>query len=453
MGQILRGWPTQSLLGATGWFALCYGLALLGYLGVNAAAGRLLTSADFGYFVLVSTLALVIGQTGTVGWHRTGLREAARINDADPRSPAVQRLRDQTASVSRTLLPAVSTVAGVVSALVLVVAGRTSAGDLLVGLGLGVLVACNGYQKLWGNLLRGFGWLRLASFLEGGSGGAAVALLQAALLTSLLGVAGTATLPVVVGLAGLGYFIPVLFAARAMRRVWGRAPAGAQRGLLGGVVRSSWRVANVQVAGFATLYVELWLAALVLPGAELSGFAAAQRLALLLTIPATVLQVVFTPAIARLLSTRENHRLEILVRAGASISTVLALLAAAPLLVMPGPSLSLVFGAGYGAADGVLVLLVIGSLANVVTGMCAPVLLMAMEESVLNWIQWSSVIIRMAVGLPVVAAFGATGLAWSSLAVSVVSWSLLARAARHSPGVLTLPALRPQLALLRTVRG
>ena len=71
----------MSLGRAMAWFAAAYAAAIAGYLGLSAAAGRLLGPESFGYFVVALTLALVAGQLGLMGVHRSGLREASRLEE------------------------------------------------------------------------------------------------------------------------------------------------------------------------------------------------------------------------------------------------------------------------------------------------------------------------------------------------------------------------------------
>lgn len=72
-----------SVWGALVWFATSYAVAMLGYLVVNAAASRLLGRTDYGYFVIALTATTLIGQIGLLGVHRSGLREAARLEMTD----------------------------------------------------------------------------------------------------------------------------------------------------------------------------------------------------------------------------------------------------------------------------------------------------------------------------------------------------------------------------------
>ena len=72
-----------SVWGALVWFTGSYGVALIGYVLINAIASRMLGRQDFGYFVIAITATTLIGQIGLLGVHRSGLREAARLELTD----------------------------------------------------------------------------------------------------------------------------------------------------------------------------------------------------------------------------------------------------------------------------------------------------------------------------------------------------------------------------------
>jgi hypothetical protein len=171
-----------SVLSALVWFAISYGVAIGGYLLLNASASRLLSPALFGYFVVAMTAATVVGQLGLMGVHRAGLREAARLAEGD--DEGLLLLRRGVRAVLVLALPLAGFVSGAV-AFALADDYDTST-RWLVGIGMALMVVLGGQQKLWANYLRGFGDIKFASLLEGRSGGALVAALQAIGLLALL---------------------------------------------------------------------------------------------------------------------------------------------------------------------------------------------------------------------------------------------------------------------------
>jgi len=99
-----------SLARSLAWFAGPYGVAIVGYLLLNAAAARFLGRDDLGAFVVAMTAASLVGQIGLFGVHRSGLREAARLAPDD--MVGLGRLRGGVTAVSVTTLPACAIAAG-----------------------------------------------------------------------------------------------------------------------------------------------------------------------------------------------------------------------------------------------------------------------------------------------------------------------------------------------------
>ena len=333
---MLRRRTDGSLGNAIIWFGASYAATICGYLGLNAVAGRWLGPADFGQFVVVLTATGLLGQLGLVGVHRSGLREAARLEGEDDRH-ALVRLRNGVRAVHLTTLPFVSAL-GVVGAWVLS-AEETTPVRLTLSCSVGVLVLLTGQQKVWANYLRGFGHYRLASLVEGRSGGALVAVSQAGLALALwrlfpaLGLAG------VLGAVAAGYAIPVLAARQVVRAHWRHQPGDQAPQLIAdmrAVIRRDWRFLSVQIAVFLNISIEVWIAALLLDAVDTSMYTAGLRLAQLLILPMTAIQVVFSPTIARLMVQEDRQRhVERILRTGASLASLLTVAVAVPMVVAP----------------------------------------------------------------------------------------------------------------------
>ena len=452
--------PQLSLGGALGWFVASYGVALAGYLAINAIAARFLGPGQFGYFVLALTSSAVVGQLALIGVHRSGLREAAKLRDRGSDGSdgsgttndveELQRLVGGARAVSWISLPAAAVVCGAVAA------GLT--GDLGEGLALGlalaVMVWLAGEQILLSQYLRGFGRVRLASMLEGRSGGALVAVLQAAALLLVWQVRPSSGLVGAFCAVSLGYVVPVLLGRWALRDVFRRGRA--TRSLLDDLrstLRNDWRFASNQLATYLNTTMELWVAGALLSSASMSLFGAASRLGMVIMIPMTSLQVVFSPAVARMLASGDRQVLQRVVRSGATLATAVSGLLWLPMLVLPGLLLSVLFGSGFRGAATVLVLLTVGILPSVVTGISGTVLTMSHHEGVMASLQWTTVVVRTVGAAVAAGAFGLTGLGVSSAVATATlglgSWWL----AHTRVGVWTQATARPEPALLRRTRG
>ncbi|MBA2767647.1 MAG: lipopolysaccharide biosynthesis protein [Sporichthyaceae bacterium] len=322
-----------------------------------------------------------------------------------------------------------------------------------VAVGMAVLVYVGGQQKLWANYLRGFGQVRLASLLEGRSGGAIASACQGLLLGLVLLVRPGWGLPGALGALAVGYAIPVVVAWSRVHRIWRHVDArGSIWRDLVTAVRRYWRFASNLLGGYLNSTVEIWLAAFVLTAAQVSQFSAAQRLSVLLSVPLVSLGVVFSPVVSRLVD-HDDGRLEKLLRTGATAAIGITAVAWIPMLVAPGWLLGVVYGEGFAGAAPILVLLTFGSFANVWSGMCGTALTMSRHESVVATVQWVAVVLRIVVGSATAMLFGMAGLGASAASITVIVYLALWVTTRRRMGLWTHPTLRPSLRLMRQTQG
>ncbi len=437
-----------TLDGAILWFAVSYGLTIIGYLVINAVAARML-GTGFGYFVIAMTVSTLLGQLGLVGVHRGGLREAARMAPDDEKM--LTSLRRSVRAISLLMLPGTAVVSGIVTYFLLT--GSDPTNRWAVAVGIAALVYLSGQQKLWANYLRGFGQVRFASLLEGRSGGALASGLQAVLLGLVFWLRPGWGLPAALGALAVGYAVPVLLAWRQVHHMWCHLdPRGSLWGDLVGTVRRYWRFASNLLSGYLNSTVEIWLAAFVLSASQLSLFSAAQRLSILLAVPLVSLGVVYSPVVSRLVG-NDNARLERLLRTGATMAVCITAVVWLPMMVAPGWLLGVIYGSGFAAAAPLLVLLTLGSFANVWSGLCGTALTMSEHESVVATVQWVAVLLRIVVGAVAATVFGVTGLGASAAAITAGLYISLWFFTRRRMNMWTHPTSRPSLRLLRQTSG
>ena len=430
------------------WFAFSYGGATLGYLAVNAFSARLLGD-HFGYFVIAVTVSTLLGQLGLMGVHRGGLREAARLEPDD--LDTLQELRRGVRAVSWVALPA--TAIATATATYFVLGDAPAESRWSVTLGMGVLVWLSGQQKLWANFLRGFGQVRFASLLEGRSGGVLVAAGQGLLVGAVFlfftgwGLGGA------LAAMALGYAVPVAVAWRRVARQW-RHVDGSGRIFhdLRMVSRRYWRFASNLLGGYLNSTVEIWIAGVMLTAAEASLFSGAQRLSVLLALPLVSLGVVLSPVVARLFE-KDPARLEKLLRTGATAAAALTAVVWVPMLLFPGTLLGAVYGSAFAAAAPILVLLTLGNVANVLSGLCGTALTMSRHESVVATVQWAAVLVRVGAGVVAAITLGAEGLGASAAVVTAGLYLSLWLLARRRMGLRTHLTLRPSIRLMRQTSG
>lgn len=438
----------HSLGGSVWWFALSYVMSVAGFVGLNALAARALGTDDFGRFVVVYTLALVLGQVGLLGVHRAGVREVARLVSFE--SAEARDLRDDLGTVSRTCLPAVAVGGGATLALAL---GDDEGSFLLVGTVIAALIYLTGQQKLTSNYLRGMGRVRFAGVLEGRSGGGLVVILQAALLALVMAVEANPGLTAVLAVISCGYVVPIGIGRAIISRQWVVTRRKVNHVVrLATIWRRDWRFFALSTASSTSQYVEVWLAGAVLVAADTSYFSAGHRLASLLVIPLASMQVVASPAISRLWHQQELGTLTALVRTAATLATVVTGVLLIPLMIAPDRAMSAVFGAAFADAGTVLVLLAIGMLGNVVSGLCGAVLSMSGHEGRSAVATVISLLLRLVLGFWAATSYGVIGLAVSTSVITVLLNGWLAWIAFRT-GVTTLPTARPRPRLFFQVRG
>ena len=439
----LPGRRRATLLSALVWFGISYGGAIVGYVVVNALAARLLEE-EFGLFVIASSAAVVVGQVGLFGAHRGGLREAARLEHDDVEG--VAELRRAVRVVLLVTLPLTSLVAA--AATFALVPGDTGRDRLLVATGVAALVWSSGQQKLWANYLRGFGRVRFAGLLGGRSGGALVAGLQVVAISATVvlfpgaGLAG-ALLATAAGFAG-----PVAVAWLVVSRSWRHVPVGRPTMReTGRVIKRHRHFAYSMLAGPVNAHLELWLAGALLSLAGSSLYGAANRVSLLLPVFAMSLGVVFSPMVSRHYG-RDDQTLERVLRTGSTLATALTAALWVPILLAPAALLEAVFGTAYRDAAPLLVILTLGGISNVVTGLCSVVLTMSEHEAVTARVQWAAMAPRAVLGIVLGTLMGPAGLALSAAVSTVLLWATLWYLARRLTGIRTHPTLRPEPRLL-----
>jgi O-antigen/teichoic acid export membrane protein len=100
-----------------------------------------------------------------------------------------------------------------------------------------------------------------------------------------------------------------------------------------------------------------------------------------------------------------------------------------------------------------MLLLAVGTLGNVATGVAGTALSMQGQERVAAWVQWSGAILRVALGVPAALLLGLHGLTLSALTVAVFVFTVMWWAAHRVLGLYTHCTIRPDFSLLRRTTG
>lgn len=228
----------------------------------------------------------------------------------------------------------------------------------------GLLVASGGvaYGLVMAEVLRYFGWVRMASVASGFASNAIfLVCLVAASLASieptperlLWAYAGSAT---VVAL--------VLFGCLC------RLHGGWTFGLVDRAFlwRTSVPVVLSNVGAFVITQAHTLVAALALSAIDNAAYGAAARLVLIVGLIPAVMQSVLVPMAGRAHAGGDMAALEVFMRRSATLMALVVLPVSAVLVVVPGLVLDMLFGQGYSDAAWVLRLLAVGAFYNVARG-------------------------------------------------------------------------------------
>ena len=199
-GQELPG-----LVASSTWVVIARVVGAIGYGVSNAILARLLGPANFGYFALLSSVAVVAGFVASMGVNRSLLKHIAlhTVHGDTEALAAKQRLALRILWVS---LPIV----GFATAFVLVdLIGFRGTPKLPLTIATTALVILSGVQLVIADALRAYGRRVAASFLEGRSGGAAVFVAFTLLLVPFVGRTIGLTSATALNVLAYGLVLPV----------------------------------------------------------------------------------------------------------------------------------------------------------------------------------------------------------------------------------------------------
>lgn len=441
--------PAQRLRMGAVWVVVSRSLGVGVTMLVNVVLARWLSPADFGSFLLLSSVLALASLVAMFGLNIAVVRFVAEsLGNRD-----VVRARRSLQLVMATAAVSIASVSG------LTVLGLSFANARLLGLpafaGLVPLVATSlillaGLQLL-AEACRSLHDIRLASLFSGGQTGgllsnllfllmiaAAIVMAKPSFATAvtLNAIAMLLTLPVAV----IGFIWAKRHKLDSIRP--SESSAGPElRSLLG----FSTTMLAIQLLTFTTTQADLWIAGIWCPHEELALYGAARRLVLLVALPLQMMNLTVMASVAELFGQGRLNELEVLLRRS-------ALLAAAPtvpiilvLLLWGGPVLEVLFGSFFREAAVPLGILAIGQLFLVGVGSSGGTLEMSGNHRASLLVNAVSAMALLAVGPWAASRFGVIGLALTSASAIAAQSLALWLLARRIVGVWTHPLLRPSL--------
>ncbi len=247
-------------------------------------------------------------------------------------------------------------------------------------------------SQILAEIFRGLHDLGMASILGGVSGGLASStlFLLGIGLTSLLIPIGFAEVALV---AAASLVLPSIYAVILLRRRWPRdaysPPARPKHGLapltLASVTRETFPMMLVQVLSFGLAQLDIWIVGACCSDVELAYYGVARRLAFLVAIPLTQVNLVVASTISELHAQGDRGKLESVIRGAATVSAILTSAIFIVLASFPTAILDVTFGPTFYLAAGPLLILCWGQLIFAFTGPCGLTLMMTGHQCLSLW--------------------------------------------------------------------
>ena len=413
---------------------------------VGVATPRFLSAQEYAAFALVSSVIVFAGGLAMFGLNGTMVRFLSeRLGTGDLGGAArVLRVGLKLAIASSAVVAAAT---GIIMA-----AGGMRWFDLPVDPVVTMLV-CAGVallalQQLAAESLRGFHELRLASVLSGGQFGGPI--------TNLLFLAGlfavvqfipdsNLNLRITLGLfvVALAFTAPASLiclrrtARRSLSGVETNRTAQADRGELRSIVAVCTPLAILCGLSFAATQADLWIAGAFCAKGDVALYAAARRLAVMVSMPLQMINLTVMSSIPELYIKGRTAALQRLLRRAAVIGAAPSVACLVVILFNPAAVLGFVFGDYYRGAAELLVLLSFGQLALVMAGSCALTLALTGHQRTALRISLLSAAVLGIAGPVATYLFGPRGLAVAVVAATITECGLQWGITRKVLGVWT----------------
>lgn len=443
------GQPVQPLHGRlrTGavWVVFGRSLGIGVTMLVNMALARWLSPAEFGSFLLLSSVLAIGSLLAMLGLNTAVVRFVAEsLGRGD-----VGRARQSLWLMIGVAAMAITSIAGL-SALVLAYYGTKFLGveavPGIVPMAVTSLVLLAVLQ-LTAEACRSLHELRLASLFSGGQTGGLLSNIVLLILIAAAMVVGRPSLfaAIVLNLLAMGISLPLAvfgFARAARTRLVTAAPQHPVSTLaIGDLLRFSVPMLMIQLLTFTTTQADLWIAGICWPHDQLALYGAARRLMLIVTMPLQMVNLTVISSIAELYGQQRERDLERVLRGAASWAAWPSIAAIVCLILWGGPILELLFGPYFRQAALPLGILGVGQLFLVLAGSCGCALEMTGHQVGSLVINLVAALALSILGSWAALDFGIVGLAITSASIVAAQSISLWLLAKRVVGVWTHPAL------------
>lgn len=339
---------------------------------LNVVLARSLSPSDYGvYYVVLSTM-IILATVGTAGMDRVAVRFiAARkaMGDwADVRAVIGRCLKTVLAATALLCLLFYLLVPWFFNRVLEVPAAVALSGLMVPWLFFSTV------QRQLAETFRGLNDIRGATLFGGfRNNGILSSMLTCAAILALWAW-GTINLTTVFSTsAGTSLLVLSIAAWTLHRRLRAPMPSPRPDASQGGwttlrVLHEGWPLWLASLIAVLRAQVSGWFAAGFDSTEQVALFAAADRFALLLTAPLTIVMMLLPPVVAELHARGQTRRMERVVQAVGGLASLPCIVILALIVLAGRQTLGLLFGAHYEAAYPMLIVLCIGQVAAIVTG-------------------------------------------------------------------------------------
>lgn len=397
--------------------------------GSTVLAVRLLGPGDYGVYAWATSVALALQMIAVFGFDRLAVRELGQGSVTG----AYGAMSGVLVFGRRVILVASVVVIVCVGTVSLLVASGSQQAALLVAL-VGVpLLALTTFRQ---GVAQGLNRVIAGRIAEDLGRPVFLSLLFLAALASgqadTMGSTGALALQTVAIL--LAFIIGTAIVRSAMPdRVRQSVPVGTWRRW----TRQAFPLGLVASGEMLLSQLGIILLGLVSTSHEVAAFAVAMKVAVLIALPELALNSALMPTFARLQAGGEIDRVRQVAAAGSAAAFVGGLTLAVPLLLIPGPILS-VFGSVPGASS-VLLILALSWLVSALGGVNGALLMMSGRSRPVVWGISIALATNLLASLALIPTHGAVGAAWAWLLTLVVWNGFLAFQVRRQLGFWASP--------------
>jgi O-antigen/teichoic acid export membrane protein len=367
---------------------------------------RMLSIADMGYFLVAQSTAILVAMVARFGMKQPIVKLVS--------TALAEGHEELLSGIFRSVVTLVATGFVVVSLITVfgggdyiflsVFSAPIIFDSLLLWLGLVFFLA---YQTPLAETYRGLHMAKEAMLYDG----PLVNFLMLTLLVVAYIVNGQLSFSMAISLLVLCHGSNLFVGSLKLRAKTKRYPAGGDMFPIQNLLMLGAPVFVINVAAYIITQSGLWVGGAYLEPEDVAVFGAALRLMLVISLPLFVLNLVIQSRIVKMYVSGQRDELEILVRQGTTVATVVSVLGSLVIFVWPELILNILFGSEYGRGGKVLAILTLGQLINVSVGPCLNFILLVGRRVIATYIVVGAGLMTVPLSIAMAILYGIEGIA------------------------------------------